>query len=109
VHRRLIGAAGRRNAGEMVEHDRILQRQELVGVFDDVGAVRIELHVPAVLMRTRRRLGVEMRHVAAAFGAHHAQAPHAKPGQPGKFTGRRVVAHQRDAAQPVRMLGQHVG
>ena len=54
LHRRLIDAAGRRDAGEMIEHDVVLQRQQLVGVFDDVGAVRIELDVPAVLVRRGR-------------------------------------------------------
>ena len=49
-------AAGGRNAGEVIEHDRVRQRQELVGVIDDVGIMRIELHMPAVVRRARRDL-----------------------------------------------------
>jgi hypothetical protein len=47
--------------------------------------------------------------VAAAFCAHHAQAPHAQPCQPGELGSARVVGHQRDAAKPVRMALERVG
>ena len=87
----------------------VRQRQQLVGVFDDVGAVRIELDVPAVLVHARRDLVRIVRHVLAALVAHHAHAAHAKPGEPADLGRRRVVAQQRDAAEALRIFRQHVG
>ena len=55
--RRLIDAAAGGNAGEVIEHDGVGQCQQLVGVVDDIGAVRIELHMPAVVRRVRRDIG----------------------------------------------------
>ena len=109
LHRRLIGAAFSRDAGEMVEHDVVLQRQQLVGVFGDVGAVRIELDVPAVLVDLGGDARREVRHVLAALVAHHPHAVHAKPGEARQFGRLDVVLHQRDAAESLGMLRQHVG
>jgi hypothetical protein len=47
--------------------------------------------------------------VLAAGVTHHPHAADAEPGEPREFTLWNVVAHQRDAAKPLGIFGQHVG
>ena len=43
----MFNAAGRGNAGKMIQHDRVRQREHDIGILDEI-AERIKLHVPAM-------------------------------------------------------------
>jgi hypothetical protein len=109
AERGLIDAVGRRHAGEVIEHDRIGQRQQRLGIVGDVVVVRIELHVPAVVGRALGYLRRQVRDMAAALRAHHAQAGDPEPREPRELGGTRVLRHQRDAAKAVGIALERVG
>jgi hypothetical protein len=81
----------------------------LSACLDDVGAVRVELHVPTVFGRTRRGLAGIGRKMGAALGAHHAQSAHAEPGEARELRCVGVLRHQRDAAKAIGKALQRVG
>jgi len=93
----------------MVEHDGVGQRQQPVGMFDEVGAERIELHMPAVLGDPRRQHRRQRRQLRAARRRDEADAAHAELVEADELGRRDVVSQQRHTAEPIRKTRQCIG